>query len=136
MLHGYSFVAPAFVALCLLWPAVPAAAQTLVIDSAACRLLERYRPEPGQDPTYRPGEDARGRPVAPADLGGGTALALPETYEFEVEVRPRDRGRLRDSRIAVGRVSVLPDGRLLWNGEPMDDARRVALLELCREQQE
>lgn len=136
MLNGYSFVAPGFVLLCLLCAATPAAAQTLVIDSAACRLLERYRPEPGQDPAYRAGEDVRGRPVAPADLGGGTALALPETFEFELEVRPRESGRLRDSRIGVGRVSVLPDGRLLWNGEPLDDARRVALLELCREQGE
>lgn len=133
MLHGYSFVAPAFAALCLLCSTAPAAAQTLVVDSAACRLLERYLPEPGQDPSYRPGEDVHGRPVAPADLGGSKALDLPETFEFDVEIRPRDSGRLRDSRIAVGRVSVLPDGRLLWNGEPLDDARRVALLELCRE---
>lgn len=134
MAHGYSFVAALLLGLAA--AGAGARAEGLTVDPAACRWLETYRPEPGQDPTYRPGEDVRGRPVAPADLGGGSRLQLPERFEFEVLVRPRETGRLRDSRIAVGRVTVLPDGRLLWNGRPLDEPRRAALLELCARQRD
>lgn len=133
--NGYHFVACILLLLGLLvWAPGSSRAETLTVDAAECRLLQRYQPEPGQDPAYQPGRDVRGRPVAPADVEGSARLDLPESYEFDVEVRPRDRGLLNDSRIKIGRVSVAQGGELLWNGRPLQGARQAALLDLCRSQ--
>jgi len=65
--------------------ALQAAAQTVVVDSAACRALTAHQPAP--DVAYRPGVDATGRPVAPADLGGAPQPSLAPDRSPLIEAR-------------------------------------------------
>lgn len=88
-----------FLALPLL-AALPAQAQEtsqelsqplrIVITKPDCSRLIRHVPDPGV--TYQPGVDARGRPVAPADVPGSGADALPglvpEVLEIPLTIRP------------------------------------------------
>lgn len=66
--------------LCLLPLAAPLA-DTVVIEQGRCRLAPIHHPAP--DVAYQPGVDVDGNPVAPADLGGGSAVTGPE----EVSIR-------------------------------------------------
>ncbi|PIW30710.1 MAG: hypothetical protein COW30_01680 [Rhodospirillales bacterium CG15_BIG_FIL_POST_REV_8_21_14_020_66_15] len=52
------------------------------ISKTDCRWVLRHRP--GADVAYAPGVDVRGKPVVPADVGGGPALDLPDVFEFTV----------------------------------------------------
>jgi hypothetical protein len=67
----------------------PAAAEdtTVQITKADCRRLVRH--VPSADVAYKPGVDVRGRPVAPADAGGGPRITLPDVFEFDVTIDVR-----------------------------------------------
>ena len=58
--------------------------QSIVVTKKDCRRIVSHRP--GGDVAYQPGVDVRGRPVAPADLGGRPRLDLPESYSFDITV--------------------------------------------------
>ncbi len=107
------------------------------ISRADCARLVAH--VPGDDVAYRPGVDARGRPVAPADLDGTPTLALPESYRIRIEVDSDDRfgipataGRY-DADIAVGEALVEADGRVLFNGQPLQSDEAFELGRRCRE---
>ncbi len=109
----------------------------LRISRADCARLVAH--VPGDDVAYRPGVDARGRPVAPADLDGTPTLALPESYRIRIEVDSDDRfgipataGRY-DADIAVGEALVEADGRVLFNGQPLQSDEAFELGRRCRE---
>jgi len=115
-------------------PAMPSAGETVVISRDDC--LRAIRHVPSADAAYAPGVDARGRPVAPADLGGGPRIALPEILAFDINI---DVGRyLGGSRygtldMAVGTVVYdVASGRLTFNGEVLTDADQRAVAEACR----
>ncbi len=122
----------AFALLCL---AIfdPAVAQQVEIDSRDCRRLLARAPD--TDARYRPGVDARGRPVAPADLGGGSPVILPDTIEAPVTVDLAERHgidiRGLDAEAVLGRI-VLRDGRAYWNGRLMTPEDTEAILRHCR----
>jgi hypothetical protein len=68
-------------------PAAPAAEATAPeakarITKRDCRRLLRH--QPSGDVAYKPGVDARGKAVAPADLSGGFKMVLPDVFEFNV----------------------------------------------------
>jgi hypothetical protein len=113
-----------------------AAAQTVVVDSAACRALTVHQPAP--DVAYRPGVDAMGRAVPPADLGGApqpSPLARNFVFDLNADLRPylRPGSALFQPQLSVGRVSVAPDGTVLFNGQPLGQADRAALAAACRQ---
>lgn len=111
-------------------------AQTVTIDSAACRaILVEHRP--AADVEYKPGVDARGRPVAAADLNAGPApgvLASSFTFDLRVDLAPYlpAGSRLIRPELTVGRIAIDPKGTVLFNGEPMAPGDRAALAGLCR----
>src|SRR5690348_9276282 len=73
---------------------MPAAAETMPVSAADCRQLVAHAPAP--DVTYKPGVDVRGNAVAPADLGAGYALALPDEITIDIGIDLADRlGRTR-----------------------------------------
>ncbi|MEP2189339.1 MAG: hypothetical protein ABJK54_12615, partial [Alphaproteobacteria bacterium] len=71
-------------------PAPPPAGQAVAepatpkarITKRDCRRVLRH--QPSGDVAYKPGVDARGKPVAPADLSGGFKMVLPDVFEFNV----------------------------------------------------
>jgi hypothetical protein len=123
-------------AACLALLAGPALAQTVTITGVDCRKLARHMPAP--DVAYKPGVDARGRPVAPADINAAPQIRVPETITFDAAVDLRRFGIPQTSplfqpNVAVGRVDVLQDGRVFFNGERLGDPEIAALEEFCRQ---
>jgi hypothetical protein len=121
-------------ALALVLAAAGAAeSQTIVVDSATCRALVAHAP--AADVAYRGGVDVHGRRVAGADLEPSAPPALAREFTFDLQVdlagRVPAHSRLFQPALTVGRVSMTPDGRFAFNGQPLDDPERVAIAELC-----
>ncbi len=120
------------VAMC---PAVVAAQEPLVrIGAEDCRRLVRHVPD--ADVAYRPGVDVRGRPVAPADLGGGWQLNLPAEIAVPVTIDLARRYGLEPPVAAETPLGVVTvrDGQALFNGQPMSDFDQNLIAEACRAQ--
>ena len=121
----------AAIALCCL--PFAAGGQTITIDSGACRALTAHQPAP--DVAYRPGVDATGRAVAPADLSGGPSpVAQSFVFDLNADLRPflPPGSRLFQPQIGVGRITVGADGGLLFNGQRLAGEDRAAVAALCR----
>ncbi|MBM3524508.1 MAG: hypothetical protein FJX57_16295, partial [Alphaproteobacteria bacterium] len=100
--------------------ASPAQAQTITIDGAACRAL-LVEHKPSADVEYKPGVDARGRPVAPADLNAGarpSVLAPSFTFDLRTDLAPYlpPGSRLIRPELTVGRIVLDSKGAVLLNG--------------------
>ncbi|HSR56410.1 MAG TPA: hypothetical protein VLN73_09205 [Alphaproteobacteria bacterium] len=112
---------------------------TLTVTRADCSRLVAHVPDPGV--AYQPGVDVRGRPVAPADLGGGPALELPDEVYVPVTLDMLARYglpansklyKLDDTLIGTARIRV-KDGRAWFNGVPLGTAEDHALARACQE---
>ncbi len=122
-----------------------AAELRITITRPDCERLVQHVPTP--DTAYQPGRDAYGRPVVPADLAGpGVAPPL----GVVIDVTSLLQGRLAGSSVSgrrrpapaeappyvaeayVGRITVAPDGRAWFNGQPLYDPEQDALAALCR----
>lgn len=132
----------------LLWSGAAARAQDaagepvrVTITPLDCRPIDQgvtYNQAPGVE--YEPGVDATGRPVAPADVGGGYAVDLPDEVSFYITL---DLGRRLQDRVpekaraalqaetVLGAVTI-HDGVAYWNGEPMEPSVQRELREACR----
>jgi hypothetical protein len=108
----------------------------VAVSKRDCDKLVQYRQAPGVE--YQPGVDAHGRPVAPADLGGGYHIKLPEIIVIPIEVLVQDRFNipansvLWDAKAQVGTVIVKGD-QVYYEGQLLGDPETAALAELCRE---
>ncbi len=107
-----------------------------VVDPALCRALVRHQPAP--DVAYKPGVDAKGRPVAPADLpgsAGAMAAAAPIEIPLTMDLARRMGVRLPNGGLptdtVIGRMT-LDGGRLMLNGQPLGGASEAELIALCR----
>ncbi|WP_404378892.1 hypothetical protein [Caenispirillum salinarum] len=110
----------------------------VTVDARACRKIGQsaaYRQAPGVE--YRPGVDVRGHPVAPADVGGGYGIDLPD--EITIPITVDLAGAWRDSTAAgtvqaealLGVVTIR-DGMAFWNGKAIDAEGQADLREACR----
>ena len=109
----------------------------VVVTRAQCRELQRH--EPRGDVIYKPGVDVRGKPVVPADLGGGSPVRLPDEISFDLTVRladvvrqPPPRG-ISDSVARLGRIEVTGND-VTFNGMPMTGPAVAEIVALCRAQ--
>lgn len=112
----------------------------IVITKTDCGRLVRH--VPSADVAYQPGMDAKGRPVAPADLPGsgaaGTPGLLPDVLEIPLSIKPMagagyDRYGLGDSQMGLGTVKYdMAKGTFTLNGKPLGDPEQHALAEACR----
>ena len=116
--------------------ALPAAAssETLTISKAECRKLVRH--QPSADVAYRPGVDVRGRRVAPADLGGGTNIAIPQEIEIPITVEldktiGAAASGLYKPEATIGKV-VYKNGRAWFNGQPLETGANAEVVAECR----
>ena len=114
-----------------------AGAQSVSISGADCsRLLVAHVPAP--DVAYKPGVDAQGRAVAPADLNPAPAIRVPETIVFDIAADLRRFGvpntsPLFQPHLGLGSVQVERDGRAFFNGQALENPDLAALREACRQ---
>ena len=111
----------------------------VTITRADCARLVEHVPSP--DVAYRPGVDAYGRAVAPADLpggsSGGTPIQVPETLHIPIEIDLLDRfgipanPALYDADVPIGEV-VYRDGRLTFEGQPLQNEAAAELSRRCQ----
>ena len=125
-------------ALLLLSPAAgrwAAASGVIEMSGDDCRRLLVHANETAA--AYRPGIDAHGEAVAPADLDTGTSLPLPRTFEILVTVDLLERLGLGDragveAEALIGVVEV-EGTEVTFNGRPLNRDAASSLTELCRE---
>lgn len=114
---------------------MPAMAQTVVLDDAACRAIVQH--QPADDVTYQPGVDVNGKPVVEADLDA-SPIQLPETISFDITVDVMKYAGIAppkgvEGQAVIGRVDINKDGRMYFNGQPMEGQSQSALRSLCKE---
>ncbi len=124
---------PIAIVLILALPAA-AASETLTISKAECRKLVRH--QPSADVAYRPGVDVRGRRVAPAGLGGGTNIAVPQEIEIPITVEldktiGAAASGLYKPEANIGKV-VYKNGRAWFNGQPLETGANADVVAACR----
>lgn len=114
-----------------------AKAQTVTIRASDCSNFVRH--VPSSDVAYKPGVDAQGRAVAPADLGGGVQIKAPTEFSIPITIDlqkrlgiPVDPNSFQTQNFAVGTVTW-KDGRGYFNGQPLQSAESERLAALCQE---
>lgn len=116
-----------------------AAESVVIISRSDCGRLAVHQPAP--DVAYQPGVDARGRPVAPADLpGSNPPIAMPDEIAIDITVEIQKRfgipanSALFKPEARVGTIVVKPDGSATFNGQPLTSPESRALAALCQGQ--
>ncbi len=109
-------------------------AGTLAMSKKDCRKLVRH--QPSADVAYRPGVDVRGRRVAPADLGGGTSIAIPKEIVIPISVELNQTigaaaSGLYEPEANMGKV-VYRNGRAWYNGQPLETGANAEVVEACK----
>ena len=122
----------------IIYAAAATRAETVVVTAADCAALAQHVPD--ADVSYKPGTDADGKPVAPADLGGGIRIETPATFEIPITVDlrqklgiPPDPTQFQTDQFTVGTVTYR-DGQAFFNGQPLQDEESARLSELCQRQ--
>ena len=118
-------------------PAGAAEGAYLTLSENDCARLARHYP--ADDVTYQPGRDVRGKAVAPADLGGGSGLILPDAVVIPIEVELFERygipanGASFKGDLYVGEVVVdVATGRATFNGQPLASDAEAELAARCQ----
>lgn len=109
---------------------------SLVVTEEQCRNAVAH--QPSADVAYKPGVDAYGRRVTPADLGGGNQpLDLPKEFNIDIGIDIASRQgqavspRPFESNLPVGKVTVKGD-RFFFNGKEFGDSEQRRLEAACR----
>ena len=114
-------------------------ADTVTITRDGCAALERY--QTSADVEYKPGVDVNGNTVAPADLNGGVPpITMPSEIVISITALlqskfgiPTDPNAYKPEAY-IGTVTVKPDGRAYFNGQPLQDDAAFELAQLCQKQ--
>jgi hypothetical protein len=115
--------------------AAPALAQTpqVTIAESECRNLSIHQPSP--DVKYRPGTDAQGRAVAPADLGNRQRFQPPK--EITIDVTRRLAGTDSTSSLFKADANILQlkvrDGKIYYGDQQLGDRDQRAIAQACAE---
>lgn len=87
-----------------------------------CRVIVAH--VPSSDVHYRPGVDAQGRPVVPADVGGTQRITPPAVIDIELDIPLRELiGDASPTLVGaaeanLGRITVnRSNGEVLYNGQ-------------------
>ncbi len=143
MRRSIAYLVPVLFLLAAALAAAPAAAHekatvaiSVAITRADCARLVAHVPAP--DVAYRPGVDVYGREVAPADLGGAPRIETPETILIDIEIDLQARFDIPmdptqyDPDAELGWVAYR-DGRVTFNGQPLQDQAQAELAARCQE---
>ena len=107
----------------------------LVMSSDICTTLSDAPPVPSAD--YQEGVDAEGRRVAPADLPSSAPPITIDNFPIEIKKDLAGKFNVPPSGGAYGAKAILGyvtlrDNRAYFNGQPMGEDQRAALVEACR----
>ena len=132
---GMRIIGSIFLVLATVAWAAPVSAEVAISRKDCSRLVNH---EPAPDVNYQPGVDVHGRPVAPADLGGGQQIQLPDVIYIPIEVLIQDKygipanSVLYDATALVGVVSVRGN-RVYFEDQELTDPEVAALEQACRD---
>ena len=122
-------------ALAGLVAAAPAFAQapSVTIAESECRNLTIHQPSP--DVKYKPGVDAQGRQVAPADLGNRQRFQPPKEFTIDVTRRLASQNSSVSSFKAEANILQLKvkDGRVYYGDQQLGDRDQRAIAQACAE---
>ena len=112
-------------------------AVTVVVGTSECARLVRH--VPADDVAYKPGVDARGNAVTPADLPGSARITAPNEITINLTVDllraygvPSESPLSPRGEASVGTVAYdIAAGRLTFNGQPLSDPEQQALAAGC-----
>lgn len=119
--------------LVLLFTSSAAKADMLMIDDTACHAIVRHVPDAGVE--YKPGVDVRGKPVVEADLNP-SPVKLPEIIRFDLTADVLKHAGMTppeglEGKAVVGQVEIRKDGKMFFDGQPMEGEAEAALQSLC-----
>lgn len=122
----------ALAGLLLAAPALAQAPQVTIAESE-CRNLTIHTPSP--DVKYRPGTDAQGRAVAPADLGNRQRFQPPKEFTIDVTRRLASQNSSVNSFKAEANILQLrvKDGRVYYGDQQLGDRDQRAIAQACAE---
>ena len=115
-----------------------ASAATVVVEVDDCARLVKHVPD--SDVAYRPGVDAYGAAVTPADLGGSPRIVPPREIKIPIQIDVQEKFGSPGSTLfstsdtTVGTVTYR-DGRMWYNGQPLQDEETARIAKLCRQKQ-
>ncbi len=109
----------------------------ITVSPKDCRRLVAH--VPSADVAYKPGVDAYGRPVKPADLPGTQVIKAPDKITFNIThdalkgLGLSGTSSLLSGEATVGEVSYdISSGRMEFNGQPLNDPEIAALAAACK----
>lgn len=143
--RGASFIVVCFLGCFPSWGAEAPFQQLPVPTRETCRHWMVDTP-PAPDVAFKPGLDAQGRPVAPADLEGTLEIPSPKGHvsleaglksflptEDGDEKVPAPLDALEEkSSLDLGSVLVYEDGRTYLNGQPLFNEELWAFKKACQ----
>ena len=124
-----------FMALVVFMGVVEAAAAqtTVLINEADCDRLVTH--VSSSDVAYTPGVDVNGGAVAPADLNAQPQIQVPDVISIPVTIDLATSLGIQTpflARPTVGNVQVTRDGRVSFNGQPINSDAHHELAKRCQ----
>ena len=124
-----------FMALVVFMGVVEAAAAqtTVLINEADCDRLVTH--VSSSDVAYTPGVDVNGGAVAPADLNAQPQIQVPDVISIPVTIDLATSLGIQTpflARPTVGNVQVTRDGRVSFNGQPINSDAQHELAKRCQ----
>ncbi|MBM3566126.1 MAG: hypothetical protein FJX42_08440 [Alphaproteobacteria bacterium] len=117
-------------------PVVAAAAdskgQTIRVSRGECRGIVKHQ----SSADYKPGVDARGKPVKGADAPGSSPIKMPESISIDIGFDLDKKyglgsGGKYTGEGKVGKVTVKGD-KVYFNDQLLEQADQAAIAEACR----
>ena len=107
--------------------------QGIEVSKKDCARIVAH--EPAADVEYKPGVDAAGKPVAPADLPGSAIIEAPKKIVIPLtldvaELFSLPAGVAGDTDIGKIEYDIMA-GRLEYNGQPLNDPQMAAIVAAC-----
>jgi hypothetical protein len=112
----------------------PALGDGITVSRADCKRIARYAPS--ADVEYKPGVDARGRKVAPADVGGGSQIKIPDEITIPIGIDLDEKYGLGADGKYTGEATIgtvkVRGGRVYYDGKPIDEGDQAAIAAACK----
>lgn len=119
--------------LLLLASADPALADIPGLDAKVCQMIVAHQPDAGV--AYEGGKDVNGKPVVEADLNP-SPVQMPDEVKLDITVDVAKHLGLSvpagvEGTAKVGTLVIAKDGKMTFDGKPLEQPAETALREMC-----